>query len=104
MYSVELGCKTGTVLTRGAVRDVVLTRPNPPAALVASEVAPASALLQWLPPEGGTHKYENVRFFMGNCIKRRPFPGRCLRGYQLTVLTSVDGKTCKSMAVSKLTK
>ncbi len=75
---MELGCKTGTVLTRGAVRDVVLTRPNPPAALVASEVAPASALLQWLPPEGGTHKYENVRFLWGIVLKGGLFPlGAC---------------------------
>ncbi len=85
MYSVELATKTGSVATRGAISDLVLTRPLPPSGVMASDVGPTSAAVQWLSPEeaGGGARHT------------------CLRGYQMSVVTAADGKVFRSMAITR---
>ncbi len=55
----------------------------PPSSLISTDVSPTSALISWLPPEGGDHP--------------------CLRGFQMNVVSAADGKTFRSMAISKVT-
>ena len=78
---IELGTKTGNVVTRQAIKDIILTRPEKPKNVRVTDMSTNSCLLAWVLPSGHS----------------------CLKGFQIHV-KGADGKTFKDLAVSKNVK
>ncbi|TRY63902.1 hypothetical protein TCAL_14320 [Tigriopus californicus] len=78
-YRIQLGTKTGRVLTRQFIRDDVITQPNEVPGLEILQIGHHSCLVQWNPLESSP----------------------ILKGYQVEVLTH-DGREHRTVAVSKV--
>jgi len=80
-YQIELGTKTGNVMTRQSITDIILTRPLVPKGVRVEDITPNSCVLAWVLPSGHSS----------------------LRGFRINV-SGADGKVFKDLSVSKSSK
>lgn len=80
-YKIELGTKTGNVITRQSITDIILTRPLVPKGVRVEDITPNSCVLAWVLPSGHSS----------------------LRGFRINV-SGADGKVFKDLSVSRSSK